>query len=156
MGKPKIAVQLYSVRDDLAKDMPGTVKKVAAIGYEAVEFFGNAAYTADEVCAVLKKNNLETAGWHTPWSYVQDDFLNVWISYCKSIGNKYVVVPGLPGELTSSISKWKETAGKFNEIEKKLAKEGLFLGYHNHWTEFKPIDLPGVLLHHSSQAAHLL
>ena len=145
MGKPKIAVQLYSVRDDLARDMPGTVKKVAAIGYEAVEFFGNAAYTADEVNAVLKENGLGMAGWHTPWGYVQDDFINVWISYCKSIGNIYVVVPGLPGELTSSVGKWRETAGKFNAIAAKLAKEGLFLGYHNHWTEFLPIEEPGVL-----------
>jgi len=145
MGKTKIGVQLYSARHDLSNDMPGTIKKLAAIGYEAVEFFGQAAYTADEINAVLKANKLEICGWHTPWNFVQEGFLNVWIAYTKAIGNKYVVVPGLPGELTGTIESWKETAEKFNAISEKLTKEGLLLGYHNHHAEFMPLNVPGVL-----------
>ena len=140
MGRTKIAVQLYCARDDYMKDMPGTLRKLSAIGYEAVEFFGPALFTAEETVKALADCNLEFAGWHTPWEYVQDDCINLWIAYCKAVGNRYVIVPGLPEKCTATISAWRETAALFNRIAAKLAKEGMYTGYHNHWTEFLPKD----------------
>jgi len=145
MGQPKIGIQLYSARHDAVKDLPGTLKKLAGIGFTAVEFFGRAMFTACEVNSALKESGLEICGWHTPWDFVQEGFINAWVAYCKAIGNKYVVVPGLPAEATSTIEKWRETAAQFNAINEKLKKEGMLLGYHNHYVEFKPLNVPGVL-----------
>jgi sugar phosphate isomerase/epimerase len=71
---------------------------------------------------------------------VQDDRLEATIAYNKAVGNRFVIIPGLPGECTQSIAAWRATAAKFNEIAAKLAPHGLFLGYHNHWDEFNAID----------------
>jgi len=92
------------------------------------------------VVNALNENNLEICGYHTPWAFVQDGFLNAWIAYCKAIGNKYVVIPGLPEECSNSISAWRETTKAFNCIAAKLAKEGMRLGYHNHSAEFMPME----------------
>ena len=140
MGKTKIGIQLYSVRHDAVKDLKGTLKKLSAIGYEAVEFFGAGVFTTKEILDALKESNLEICGYHTPWEFVQDDLINLWTAYNKSIGNKYIIVPGLPKECTDSLQAWQKTAEKFNEIADKLKKEGMRLGYHNHWDEFKQID----------------
>lgn len=138
--KQKFALELYSVRHDLAQDFEGTLKAVRDMGYIGVEFAGGFVHSADRVSAALKDLGLVCCGWHTPWDYVQDDRLEATIAYNKAVGNRFIIVPGLPGECTATVEAWKATAAKFNEITAKLAGHGLFLGYHNHWDEFKAVD----------------
>ncbi len=144
-----IGLELYSVREDLAEDLYGTLEKVKKIGYTGVEFFGEFTHTAEEIADALNKTGLVCCGWHTPWHYVQDDKLADTIAYNKTIGNKYVIVPGLPHELTKTKEGWLSVAKKFNELTKVLKAEGMVTGYHNHHTEFIPFPdgtLPYYLL----------
>jgi len=140
----KFGVQLYSVRDEFAKDMWRTLRKVKAMGYDAVEFFWEFPCTAQEVKAALDDTGLVCCGWHTPWHYLSPGNLMATITYNKIIGNTELTVPGLPGDMTDSKAAWLETARQFNEIAAKLAPYGIKLSYHNHAEEFKPMegDLP--------------
>jgi sugar phosphate isomerase/epimerase len=88
MSKYNYGVELYSVKDELAKDMPGTLKKVKAMGYGGVEFFGGFIYPAADVKAAMDNAGVVCCGWHTPWSYVQDDLFDRTVEYFKTIGNK--------------------------------------------------------------------
>lgn len=132
----KYAVELYSVKDELAKDLMYTLSTVKDMGYEGVEFFGEFKYSAMEIKEALEKVGLVCCGWHTPWSYVQADMIDKTIEYFKIINNKYVIIPGLPKELTISKETWLNTAEKFNHIANVLKPHGMQLGYHNHASEF--------------------
>ncbi len=135
-----IGLELYSVKEHYAEDLYGTLSKVKNIGYKGVEFFGEFKYSAEETADALNKNGLVCCGWHTPWSYVQDDLLEKTVSYNKIIGNKYIIVPGLPGELTKTPEGWLTVAKKFNELADVLDKYGMMIGYHNHAHEFAPLQ----------------
>jgi sugar phosphate isomerase/epimerase len=136
----KFGVQLYSVRDELAKDLWGTLRKVKAMGYDGVEFFWEFNRTAQELKAALDDTGLVCCGWHTPWHYVQPSNLMATITYNKILGNDELTVPGLPGDMTNSKEAWLDTAKKFNEVAAKLAPYGMKLAYHNHSEEFKDMD----------------
>ena len=140
MRKIPIGLELFSVRHELAADMPGTLKAVAAMGYEGVEFFGNFTFTADEIKAALEAAGLVVCGWHTPWDALSCENFDATVAYFKTIGNTRAIIPGLPGEMTDSIAAWLDTAAKFNAMAPKLAKEGIQLGYHNHASEFFLMD----------------
>ena len=136
----RYGVELYSVRDELAKDLLHTLKKVKEMGYEGVEFFGEFRYTAKEIKEALEETGLVCCGWHTPWNYVEDDRFDETVAYFKEIGNKYVVIPGLPAEMTNSKEAWLKTAAEFNRVAEKLKPHGMILGYHNHSSEFQSMD----------------
>lgn len=133
-----IGLELYSVREDLSEDLYGTLEKVKKIGYKGVEFFGEFTHPAEKVADALDKTGLICCGWHTPWSYVQENQLEATITYNKKINNRYVIVPGLPRELTQDKEGWLEVAKKFNSLAKTLAQHGMSTGYHNHHMEFIP------------------
>lgn len=139
MSKP-IGLQLYSVRHMLAEDLEGTLKKVAGMGYDAVEFFGALDKPAERLAAALKDAGLTCCGWHTPWDAVQPQNLYPTIEYFKAVGCQSVVVPGLPGECYETIEAWKKAVRYLDSIAPVLAGYGMTIGYHNHDVEFRPVD----------------
>ena len=134
------SVQLYSVRTVLQQDPLGVLNRLKSMGYFGVEGFGNFSFSSSDVNYGLSDSGLRIVGYHTPWANVQDDKLDYTIRYFREIGNKYVIIPSLPEECTKTIDAWKRTAEKFNVLSKKLQNEGMILGYHNHYTEFRKID----------------
>lgn len=138
--KIPIGLGLFSVRHSLEKDLEGTLKKVKAIGYEAVEFFGMIYQDAPRVKAALEGAGLPIVGWHTPINIYGDDVISDTIAFHKTIGNPNLVIPGLPDEMTADAAAWHKTAERMEQIAQKLKKSGLTFGYHNHHTEFKPLD----------------
>lgn len=135
-----ICLQLFSVREELAKDFEGTLAAVKAMGYDGVEFFG--AYEKDPSYYKKAASNagLLIAGWHTQYAAVAPDRLNDTIAFNKALCNEFVVVPALPKDLCRSIADWEAVADRFNEISAVLRQNGLRLGYHNHAVEFAKID----------------
>lgn len=140
----KYAVELYSVRDELRKDLWGTLRKVKKMGYDGVEFFWEFSHTAQELKAALDDTGLICCGWHTPWHYVSPSNLMGVITYNKVLGNTEIVIPALSREMTDSKDAWLKTAEAFNGVADKLADYGMHIGYHNHDAEFKDLegDLP--------------
>jgi len=140
MKKIPIALQLYSVREDCARDLYGTLEAVARMGYEGVEFAGYHGRTAGELRKMLEDLGLEVVGSHLRIDTLMGDELKKTVEFNKVLGNKYLVVPSLPEEMRKSKAAWIETAHLMNEISKKVKSEGMRVGYHNHAVEFTPID----------------
>lgn len=138
MAKIPVAVQLYSVREACAKDLPGSLKAIAKMGYQGVEFAGYHNFSATDVRKMLDDNGLKAAGTHTGIASLLGDELEKTVAFNKTIGNIYLIVPGLPTEYRADLAGWKKTAGLFNEIADRLAKFGMVTGYHNHSHEFTP------------------
>ncbi len=140
MGGIPIALQLYSVRDACKDDFPGVLEKVAKMGYDGVEFAGYHGLEAKELRKILDDNGLGTAGTHTGIQTVLGDEFDKTVEYNKALGNRFLIVPGLPGEYTESLDAWKKTAELFNEIAERAASVDMRIGYHNHHQEFEQID----------------
>ena len=139
MSEPRIAVQLYSVRHDLEKDLPGTLKAVREMGYEGVEFYGG--YIRPEVLLKgLDDSGLKIVGWHTPITNIMPGLIEAAILYNKRIGNNSLVVPALPAQYTENREGWLKAAEILNNAGKRLAEEGMYTGYHNHHTEFSLVE----------------
>jgi sugar phosphate isomerase/epimerase len=135
-----VGLQLYSVRDDCAKDLPGTITAVAKMGYQGVEFAGYYGRSAKDIRKMLDDNGLKCCGTHTGIDTLLGDNLPKTIEFNKTLGNKYLVVPGLPGKYTASHQTWLTTAKLFNELAEKVKPQEMLVGYHNHSDEFKPMD----------------
>ena len=76
MANIPIALELYSVRNELVEDTAGTLKAVAEMGYVGVEFAGHPNNTAQELRTLLDDLGIVCCGWHTPIDLVQDDKLS--------------------------------------------------------------------------------
>jgi len=136
----KFAVELYSVRNEFAKDMWGTLRKVKSMGYDGVELFWEFTHTAQEIKAALDDTGLVCCGWHTPWHYLTPGNLMGTITYNKVIGNTELVVPALSKEMSDSKAAWLKSARQFNEVSEKLANYGMNIAFHNHDVEFKDME----------------
>ncbi len=137
-------LQLYSVRDAMAEDMEKTLAAVAAIGYKKVEFAGFFGHPAEEVAAWLKQYGLTVCSTHTPASELLPGCLAETIAYHKAIGNPFIIIPGYDA---STPAKMDELVNLINEVQPKLEKEGIRLGYHNHHREFLPLYEGGYRIH---------
>jgi len=137
-----IGIEMYSVRDELKKDPQGTVRAVAGMGYQGLEFY--APYfewshaQAKEMKKLLDDLGIRCFSTHNDASYMNKEHIQNAIDLNLILGSKYVVMassqpkPGLDG--------WKEIAESLNFAADKLEASGLKAGYHNHQLEFTPIN----------------
>jgi sugar phosphate isomerase/epimerase len=140
MPRIPIALQLYSVRKDCERDLPGTLKAVAKMGYEGVEFAGYYDRSAAELRKMVDDLGLKVAGTHIGLETLLGDQLAASVEFNQAIGNNFLIVPGLSKEHTGSRAAWLKTAQTFNAIADKLKPRGMYTGYHNHHTEFTPME----------------
>ncbi len=140
MARVPIAVQLYSVREDCARDFAGTMAAVAEMGYEGVEFAGFHDHTAEQVRKMLDDTGLKVAGAHISLDQLLGDAFEATVEFHATIGNRYLIVPWIPEQYRESAEAWKRTAELFNELAEKLKPHGMRIGYHNHHVEFQPLD----------------
>jgi sugar phosphate isomerase/epimerase len=139
-NKIPIGLQLYSVRHECQKDLVGTVTAVAKMGYKGVEFAGYYGRDAKTLRKLLDDVGLKCCGTHTGLETLLGDNLARTIEFNRTLGNKFLIVPGLSAKYTSSREAWRKTADLFNEIAEKVEAEGMRVGYHNHTIEFKPLE----------------
>jgi len=140
MARIKIALQLWSVREDCVRDLEGTLQAVADMGYEGVEFAGYYGRTAEELRRILDNLGLEVAGTHISIDTLIGDKLKETVEFNRILGNKFLIVPSLPEDMRDSKTAWLKTAELMNKIAEELKPEGMRVGYHNHAIEFKPIN----------------
>jgi len=134
MPRIPVALQLYTVRDQMATDFKGTVRRVAEMGYEGVEFAGTGDLTASEMADLLAETGLKPAANHVALAQLEADLDSV-IAYNKAIGNSWVGVPYLPQEY-QNLAGFGQAAQLMNRIGQQLQAAGLSLYYHNHAFEF--------------------
>ncbi|MET1088911.1 MAG: sugar phosphate isomerase/epimerase [Arthrobacter sp.] len=129
------AVQLYTLRHALEDDLPGTMKKVADIGFTQVEPY-NFVATAQELGAALKANGLTAPSGHAPLLSENQEAI---FAAAKELGITTVIDPYLPAEHWQSAEVIQSTAAKLNAAAKMGAEYGIRVGYHNHQWELESI-----------------
>lgn len=151
LGLP-LAIQLYSVREQMAQDMDMTFAAVAAAGFREVEAAALPKRTAREIRMSLDKAGLRCVSAHHGFGDLAAHFDEL-VAYDAELGAKYVICSS-PGRRTSAtastggsraltLDDWHYNAEKFDEFGDKAAKAGIQFGYHNHIHEFDVAD--GVL-----------
>ncbi|MDI9432787.1 MAG: sugar phosphate isomerase/epimerase [Planctomycetota bacterium] len=135
-----VGVQLYSVRAECAKDLPGTIAKVAAMGYDGVEFAGYYDYSAKDLRKILDDNGLKCCGTHTQMDTLSDANLDATIEFNTILGNKYLIVPWLQPNDASPKEAWLAYAKRFNQLAEKVPAHGMVVGYHCHAHDFHALD----------------
>ncbi|MDR2675938.1 MAG: sugar phosphate isomerase/epimerase, partial [Opitutaceae bacterium] len=132
-----IALQMWSLRDDMQKDFAATVAAVAQAGYAGVELAGYGNLDAAGAAAALKNAGLRAAGMHTGIARLRDELPQV-IDEARLLGARNVICPWLPPAAFSSPGGCERIGEELNAIGAKLRAAGLRLGYHNHAAEFAP------------------
>lgn len=134
----KIGLQLYTVRDLMQADMPGTLAKVAAAGYKEVEFAGYFGRTPAQIRALLQQNGLTSPSSHLPIDVFEKT--PAVLADAKAIGNEWATLPWIGEERRGTTADdWKRMADLFNTFAKQARSAGLRFAYHNHNFELAPI-----------------
>lgn len=142
MRRDQIAPQLYTVRDLAKADLPGTLRKVAEVGYPAVEFAGLHGHAATEIRAVLDEVGMRASSAHVPIARLREDAAAVF-EELNTLGAGYAVVPWVEREEQSGDGA-RRLAADLNELGERAKAAGLTIGYHNHDVEFRPLEgVPG-------------
>ena len=137
MKKFYSGVQLYSIKDAIAADFEGALKKVSEIGYEYVEFAGDyGGHTAEEVKAILDKYSLKSISAHCGVDAIDQKLLD----FFKVLGVKYVTIPCYDPAAFRSEDGRKIIVEKFTKAAELTQKNGMVLQYHNHEFEFGKLD----------------
>ena len=141
--KPRIPIglELYSVREELKKDPMGTVRAVAKMGYEDVEFYApyyewTPAYAKD-IRKLLDELGIRCLSTHNSSTSFTAENLPHAIELNQILGSKFIVMAS-PGRV-DNLDGWKAVADTLNSAVEKLKPAGLRAGFHNHLTEFIPI-----------------
>ena len=133
-----IALQLYTVRNETARDFAGTLRKVADIGYTAVELAGHGGLTASEARTVLDECGLRAVSAHIPVASFESR-LEEALAEAVTLGCNYVVVPYLPAERRGA-DQIAGLAALLNRAGGAAKQAGLVLAYHNHDFEYQPLS----------------
>lgn len=136
MARPGIALQMYTVRDDARADFIGTLRKVAAIGYPAIQLAGYGNLSSGALKEVLDDLGLKVAGSHVGLDALEGS-LDAEIDFNTALGNHDLICPMAPRELWNEAAGFRELARRLNAIGRRCKERGARLSYHNHAFEFR-------------------
>ncbi|GCE10171.1 sugar phosphate isomerase/epimerase family protein [Tengunoibacter tsumagoiensis] len=131
-----VGLQLYTVRDETAKDFKATVRRVAEIGYAGVEFAGYGDLSATELQALLHETGLKAVGTHVGLYAIENDFERE-VDYCLATGNNLLIIPWIEEKLRTGDA-FKRFSESLNSYGQRLQERGITLAYHNHDFELQP------------------
>jgi len=133
----RVGLQLYTVRQLLARDWSGTLTQIAAIGYREVEFAGYFNRSPIEIRHLLDRLGLAAPAGHFP----KEDLLApsaAAFDVAAAIGHRWVIVAWVPPEERASLDGWRRIADDLNRIGDRCRRAGLRFAYHNQDADFIP------------------
>jgi sugar phosphate isomerase/epimerase len=137
-----IGLELYSVREALKLDLEGTVRAVAQLGYQCVEFYAPYFDWSDAQTKAMRKLlddlGIRCYSTHNDEKYFSADNINRARDMNLSLGSKYMVMAY--SEPKSGLDGWRIIADELNAAAAKLETSGLKAGYHNHQAEWKLLE----------------
>jgi sugar phosphate isomerase/epimerase len=137
-----VGLELYSVRNDLEKDLMGTVREVAKIGYKCVEFYSPyydwTLDYAQQVRKELDSLGIRCYSTHNDSQSFQPEGTGKAIELNQALGAHYIVM-AWPGE-PKNVDDWKRVAETLNKANDTFAGHKMHAGYHNHDAEWKPVE----------------
>jgi sugar phosphate isomerase/epimerase len=144
---PGIGLQLYTIRDAMAADVPGSLKKVSEIGYKYLELAGYAdskfyGYEPSEFKKIVSDLGMEILSSHT-----QVEAQGITLENAKKmaedhakLGVKYCVQPWVVEEARTTIASFQKMAADWNKVGGIMKEYGIQFGYHNHNFEFNTVE----------------
>ena len=143
---PRIGIQLYCVRGEFEKDVPGTIKKLAELGYEGVEFYGyggtenvHGDWSAEKLRALLDENHIQCCGMHMSVDALLGDAFERTIKNNEILGNRFLIVAAA-NNLMESPESIKKFAKILNDSVAPAREHRMRVGYHCHGFDFKKQD----------------
>lgn len=136
MIKIPVGVQLFTVRNELAEDVAGTIKRIAEVGYQGFELLPKGWPELDVMKGLLDETGLKMFSAHVPLDRLRDDFDAV-AEYCGACGATDLVVPSMGGPVYKDDALLKKTVDDIADIGRKCIDAGFRCSYHNHATEFE-------------------
>jgi sugar phosphate isomerase/epimerase len=142
-----IGIQLYTIRDAMANDVPGSLKKVSDMGYKYLELAGydNGKFYNHEPSEFLKLVN--DLGMEIVSSHTRVEALGVTLDNAKKmaedharLGVKYCVQPWIVEEARTSLASYQKMAEDWNKVGSIMKENGIMFGYHNHNFEFDTVE----------------
>jgi len=137
-GLDRIGLQLYTVRTEMARELPGTLRRIAAIGYDEVEFAGYFGHPPAAVKAALADAGLAAPAAHVPFETLDARWDQV-LDAAAAIGHHTVLVAWTPPGVRADLDGWERLAERFNRAGERARAAGLRFGYHNHDYELAPL-----------------
>jgi sugar phosphate isomerase/epimerase len=141
-GQIPVGLELYSVRGELKKDLMGTVRGVAKMGYQCMEFYSPyydwTPEYARQVRAELDELGIHCYSTHNDLQSFTAQGMGKAIDLNKILGTRYIVL-AYPGNM-NSLNDWKGVAETLNKANDTMKGQGLHAGYHNHDAEWKPVE----------------
>jgi sugar phosphate isomerase/epimerase len=134
-----LGLQLYTVRDAMAKDVERTLAEVAASGYKEVEFAGYFDKSPQEIKAILARTGLTAPSTHIAYANIGEKWQKA-LDDSAIIGHRSLVIPYLDDETRKQPDIWKKVADNLNLAGAATKKAGMQLAYHNHNFEFVPVN----------------
>jgi sugar phosphate isomerase/epimerase len=144
---PKIGLQLYTIRDAMDKDVPGSLKKVSDIGYKYIELAGYADGKFYKYEPVEFRKMVNDLGMEILSSHTQVEGAGVTLDNAKKmaedhakLGVKYCLQPWIVEEMRTTIASYQRMAANWNQIGEIMKGFGMKFGYHNHNFEFNTVE----------------
>jgi len=135
----KLGLQVWTIEQDLIKDMDGALKAVKEMGYDYVEFGNFYGRTADELASLLEKHGLTCISVHQPYTAVLEKPEET-IAYYKRLGIKYCAIPWMGVESHKGSDGYEQAVKDITKVGQLLKKAGIQLLYHNHDFEFQKYE----------------
>ena len=135
----RIGIQLYTVRREMQRDMPGTIAALAAMGYREVEFAGYFGRSNAEVRQMLASNNLSSPSTHVGYDQMRVDWDKTFDDTLAK-GHQFITVPSPPDGTANTVDAWRRVADNFNRAGERARARGLRFAYHNHNVEFAAVE----------------
>jgi len=153
--KLPLGFQVWTIKDKLVADFPGTLKMMAGLGYQAVEMCSPPGYALSgfaplvklkpkEMLSIINDAGLIFQSTH----YVMGEFrknLGERIEFAAETGQKQMVLSSFGLPKSATMDQWKKAADELNEMGTKSKEAGIQMAFHNHHGEFEKID--GVLIY---------
>lgn len=149
-AKMPIGFQVWTIKDSLVKDFPGTLKKMAAMGYQSMEMCSPPGYESSGFGPLMKltakemKKIINDAGLICPSShYGMDEFrnhLDERIAFAMESGQTQMILSSFGLPQAATLDDWRKAADELNKYGEKAKKAGIQMGFHNHHGEFAKID----------------
>jgi sugar phosphate isomerase/epimerase len=149
--KIPLGIQLWTVKDEAAKDLVGTLQQVYAAGFREIEFAGFYGKSAAEVGKIMKDIGFSLVSMHAGAGDIAKKGDEI-LADAKTLGLRYIICssPGVSPEKDKlpweermkavDLTDWKWNAELFNTFGKKVSDAGMTFGYHNHSAEFKKFE----------------
>ncbi len=153
--KKPLGFQVWTIKDQLIKDFPGTLKMMAGLGYESVEMCSPPGYESSgfgplmsmkgkEMRKIVEDSGLILQSTHYGFGELRDN-LSERIDFALESGQKQMICSSFWLPKDATMSDWMKAVDELNEIGAKTKKAGIQTGFHNHHMEFDKID--GVLIY---------